>query len=269
MRVRRQEAQRRKTRSNSVTAGALSLVLLALPTLCARERTQGRQPIWSKKGVLFAAACSQKRAGDCEDSHIVSPDGKSEIEVTYTIAADDPGTKFVKLRVLSAGRLLGEILPMGTVANEIVWSPDSKAFFINGNNNGNGDYHVAVHRLDRPHLGPGKITADVDRDMVSSFPPCKARDAGEDCKRLMAHPEDYLGTAAIDWAGSSDKIVVMAEVTCSSSMGGIMCQVMGYEVEVPDGRILQRMNAKQFGEDWQHSMAWKFRVPDPPEYEQP
>jgi len=58
----------------------------------------------------------------------------------------------------------------------------------------------------------------------------------------------------------------MAEVPCSSSYGGIMCQVMGYEIEVPTGRILKRIDSKHLKSDWQPSMAFDFHVPDPPEY---
>jgi hypothetical protein len=49
-------------------------------------------------------------------------------------------------------------------------------------------------------------------------------------------------------------------------MGGIMCQVMGYEVSVPGGTIARRMEASEFARRWQPSMAWKFNIPDLPEY---
>lgn len=45
-----------------------------------------------------------------------------------------------------------------------------------------------------------------------------------------------------------------------------MCQVLGYEIEVPSGRILRRMQPKEFARRWQHSMAWKFNDPGPPEF---
>ena len=41
----------------------------------------------------------------------------------------------------------------------------------------------------------------------------------------------------------------------------------GYEIEVPSGKILRQVDAKQLKMIWQKSMAWKFRVPDPPEYD--
>jgi len=86
----------------------------------------------------------------------------------------------------------------------------------------------------------------------------------ETCKAIEENPEYNM--TGIDWGGDSSTIVVMAEVPCSSAHGGIMCQVMGYELDVPTGRILQRMTARQFAAAWQRSMAWKFEVPSPPEY---
>jgi hypothetical protein len=49
-------------------------------------------------------------------------------------------------------------------------------------------------------------------------------------------------------------------------MGGIMCQVLGYEVDAKSGKILRRMEAKEFAKSWQHSMAWKFRIPERPTF---
>jgi hypothetical protein len=69
----------------------------------------------------------------------------------------------------------------------------------------------------------------------------------------------------LDWIGDSSRMVVMTEIPCSSRFGGIMCQVLGYEIEVPSGKILRRMEPKDFARRWQHSMGWKFRIPDPPE----
>jgi hypothetical protein len=71
----------------------------------------------------------------------------------------------------------------------------------------------------------------------------------------------------LDWIGNSSRMVVMAQVICSSSMGGIMCGVLGYGLEVPSGKILRRMESKKFAPRWKHSMAWKFDDPGPAEFE--
>src|SRR5205807_10018578 len=76
---------------------------------------------------------------------------------------------------------------------------------------------------------------------------------------------DYHNVSGIDWISSST-VLVMAEVPCSGLYGGIGCQVMGYELEVPTGRILKRIAAPELKRNWQTSMAWEFEIPDPPEY---
>jgi hypothetical protein len=224
------------------------------------------KPIWAKKGVTFSVGCSGPFKG-CRAFRVPSPDGKNAVEITYQATPDYPDIEVASLRVTKLGRNIGDVGPVASVQDELTWSPDSKAFFINGNNNANGWDLVAVHLLDDPGLGPGDITREVEQDMVRSFPPCQAKDPRDDCAALAAKPDDYIGVVGLDWIGNSSRIVVMAEVPCSSSMGGIMCQVLGYEIDVPSGKILRRMEAKEFARRWQRSMAWKFHIPDPPEYE--
>jgi len=222
-----------------------------------------RKPVWSKKGVAFPVGCERPFNG-CDPLRIPSPDSKSDVEIEYERTPDYPDIRVASLRVTSLGKVVGVVGPVGTVESELTWSPDSKAFFINGANNGYGDDHVAVHRLDLPGLGPGFITHEVEQDMVRSFPPCRAKDPIDTCAELEAEPQAYVGVVAVDWVGDSSRLVVMAEVPCSSSMGGIMCQVLGYELEVPSGKILRRMEPRDFAKRWQRSMAWKFEDPGPP-----
>jgi hypothetical protein len=157
-------------------------------------------------------------------------------------------------------------LPPGFQNIDLLWSPDSKTFFINGGNGGGyWGFWVYVNRLEDPKLEPVDVTAKAQLDMVESFPPCKASGLDKDeCQKIGKEPD--FNMSGIDWAGDSSKIIVMAEVPCSGGHGGIMCQVMGYELEIPTGKILRRMTALQFGREWRKSIAWKFSVPDPPEY---
>jgi len=223
------------------------------------------EPIWSKKGTVFWMGCADDFLR-CRPLKIPSPDRANLVAIDYDEDPKYPGIETVRIKVFASGKELGEVNPVGTVENELVWSPDSKAFFISGNDNANTWYHVAVHRLDDPKLGPNYITEEIEEDMVRSFPPCRAKDPIDHCEEVAAE-RDYFGTAGIDWIGNSSKMVVMAEVDCSSLMGGIMCAVLGYEIEVPSGRILQRMEPREFARRWQHSMAWKFHIPEPPEFQ--
>jgi hypothetical protein len=243
----------------SAVLATLAVVSLAKPT--------PNKPIWAKKGVTFSVACNGRPFDGCRPLRIASPDGNSAVETSYDTTPDYPDIEVARLRVLTLGKYVGEVQPVGSVDSELTWSPDSKAFFINGNDNANGDDHLAVHLLSDPALGPGYITRDVVQDMARSFPPCEAKDPINICAELAADPAGYIGVAAVDWIRGSSEIVVMAEVPCSSSMGGIMCQTLGYEVEVPSGKIMRRMEAKEFATRWQHSMAWKFEDIGSPEFQ--
>jgi len=156
--------------------------------------------------------------------------------------------------------------PYGFQDIDLLWSPDSKAFFINGGNGGGyWGFWVYVYRVDDPKMEPLDITGQAKLDMVKTFPPCKASRLDRNiCLELEKNPDSNM--TGIDWSGGSSTLVVMAQVPCSGGYGGIMCQVMGYELEVPTGKIVRRMSAGEFAKIWQKSMAWRFEIPDPPEY---
>jgi hypothetical protein len=223
------------------------------------------KPIWAKKGVTFPVTCLNRPFHECRPLRIPSPDGNSSVEISYDTFPDYPEIEVARLRVVTLGKYVGDVKPVGIVDSELSWSPDSTGFFINGNDNGNGDDYLAVHLLNEPALGPGYITRQVEEDMARSFPPCEAKDPIDTCAKLAADPKSYIAVVGLDWINKSSGIVVMAEVPCSGSMGGIMCQVLGYEIEVPSGNVLRRMEAKEFARRWQHSMAWKFQDIGPAE----
>ena len=139
---------------------------------------------------------------------------------------------------------------------------------MNGAEGGYWGYWVSIVRLDEEPMRMTDVTHDAEMDMVKLFPPCKATmlDA-KLCRETERKPEYNM--SGIDWGADSSSILVMAEVPCAGSYGGIMCQVMGYELSVPSGTILKRVNARQVKAQWQRRMAWKFEIPGPPEYRTP
>jgi hypothetical protein len=196
---------------------------------------------------------------------IPSPDGKSRIDVKYRKNSLEFLTAYLVITTPDQ-RLREAPLPHGFQDIDLLWSPDSKAFFVNGGSGGGyWGFWVYVYLLNDAELEPINVTDDAQRDMVRTFPPCKASYLDQKtCTAVESKPEYNM--SGIDWARDSTAIVVMAEVPCAGSYGGIMCQVLGYELEVPTGRILRRMTAREFAVRWQKSMAWEFPVPDPPEY---
>lgn len=236
-------------------------LLLICPTIASAHQ----KSVWAKGGTAFPSACPPSTG--CNAFRVVSPDGKSAVQVRYVPDSGNPNIKEASILVISSGRVLGTVPPVGQVENEVKWSPDSKAFFMNGSDNAYTENPVAVHYVDDPNLGPGYVTAAVAQDMIRSFPPCRVKKPSEICAAIAANPKDSINAVGIAWVDKSAGIVVMAEVPCTSSMGGIMCQVLGYEIALPSGKIIRRMGAKEFRARWQRDMAWTFRIPEPAEFE--
>jgi len=260
---------------------ALTSTLLALLTLAGVSFLFGAEPTWARKATAFPSECDPSSAqgearnptprgalsppiASCKRLRIPAPDGKSSVEVDYRAFGE---SRHAYLRLITPGRGTREAaLPDGFQDIDLLWAPDSKAFFVNGGNGGGyWGLWVYVYRVDDAKLSPINITHQAQRDMVRAFPPCKATYLDKKtCTAMESEPEYNM--TGIDWVRDSSTVVVMAEVPCTSSYGGIMCQVMGYELEVPTGRILKKMTAQQLRANWQQSMAWKLRVPEPPDY---
>jgi hypothetical protein len=267
-----------------------TLVLVAvLASFALASSAFATEPTWAKKGVAFPEQCTgygSFKFEDCKPIRIPSPDRRSSVEVSYRRVDLTTNDHILQafLRVTTPAKGTREAaLPEGFQKIDLLWSPNSKAFFVNGGNGGAyWGFWAYVYFADDP-ANPRDITKDAQRDMLKEFPRCKAAfpngvdptgcmkisqptDA-ETCMETEADPkyDPEYNMTGIDWVNSST-VLVMAEVPCSSSNGGIMCQIMGYELQVPTGRILKRIDAEHLKLEWQKSMAWSFRVPDPPIY---
>jgi hypothetical protein len=227
-----------------------------------------RSSIWAARGTSFPAECFSDATKGCHQLRIPSPNGQNFVEISYrkVFIGNHDFVMGVNLRVIDSHGIGRNIYARGFVEQEILWSPDSNSLFINGSDGGEGQDYVTVYRVGEMRAQLLNVLA-AQKELMKSFPPCKAKYADPDvCESFAQHP-DEINVLAIDWTHNSSAIVVMAEMPCSSIVGGIMCQVHGYEIEASNGKILRRMNARQFKELWQKSMGWTFHVPDPPEYQ--
>lgn len=232
---------------------------MVLP-VCGRAAST---PIWAKRAVRFQFDCL---GSTTPSQRIVSPDGRIEIQLKCHPSKEsaDP----VMYLHISEGKLFLGDIDLEERTQELLWSPDSKAFLVNGSESAYAGFFVKVYKVEDHQVRELKVTQAAQCDMVTAFPPCKAKSLdAKECKGLEKDPE--YNVSGLEWVNGSDSIIVIAEVPCSSAYGGIMCQIHGYRLEVASGKILVRMTARELKQQWQHSMAWTMRIPDPPVYEAP
>ena len=229
------------------------LLFVLLPAFAAADK-----PNWTRKATGFAGVCS---SGNCRPVRIVAPDKKSAVEVLY-----QDGNAYLRVTG-AADKPVREIRDVSnSPQNDLLWAPDSKAFFIDGGEGMTSPAFVQVYLLDEEQLRPLDVTGQVEQDMLKTYPPCKALYLDEaSCRQLERDPGYNL--RAIDWVDDSSAVVVLAQVPCTSNYGGIMCQAMGYEVEVPSGKILKRMTPAEFKAEWQKHMVQRFMIPEKPQYQ--
>jgi hypothetical protein len=196
----------------------------------------------------------------------VSPDKQYSVEVICHRRKEDDPTYSLRVRVRKG---TPSEVPLDKGAHELLWAPNSRAFFVDGGTTAFAGFFVSVYQLMPRGIADKRIvTSDAQRDMVASFPPCKASNHDEAaCHRIETDPEYNM--SGVGWTDDSSAVNVVAEVPCSSSYGGIMCQVKGYEISVPDGRIQKRITASEVSQQWRDSMAWTMHIPDPPWYGPP
>ncbi len=233
-------------------------VLLVLPA-CAPS--WGHEPIWAKGAVNIQTSCDPSAP-----IRIPSPDGLLVVEVRCGPADRDGDPKVFLTVTEPDGTARNLDLPEG--AEELLWAPDSKRFLVNGSECAYAGYYVRIYDTQGGHVAGRDITSAAQRDMVALFPPCKAAYRhDEDCKRIEKEPEYNMSGLA--WTRGGAAVAVFAEVPCTSTYGGIMCQVEGYELDATTGKILQRLAARETKNEWQKAAAWDIRIPDPPEYGPP
>ena len=221
---------------------------------------------WAKDAVSLDVPCPEHLLDPAPRSR--SPDGSVAIvELCRNLTPD--GVETTVLRVTLGDGTVQDIVPEipGTIwrPEEILWSPDSKAFIVNGGENAYAGYSFILYEISGKRVVASRPTRNAQRDMARLFPPCRALNSRADiCKKIATAPEFNL--SVIRWAHGSDSVIVFGEVPCSSTYGGIMCQVVGYELEARTGRILRRISARELKQRYQSSMGWDMEIPDPPVY---
>lgn len=221
------------------------------------------KPIWAAEATALDLRCEPGEPG------IQSPDHQLSARVVCTehkgMVVDTPVTyETYSLRVIA--RAGGQYeAPLGEGAHELLWAPNSRMFLVNGSENSNSGFFVDVYQIENSGIRKLTITGPAQKDMVKSFPPCKAWNRDEaTCAGIASDPE--FNMSGLAWTKDSSAILVFAEVPCDSLYGGIMCQVRGYVLNALDGSILRRLSASQTKQQWGKYAAWSIRIPEPPKY---
>jgi hypothetical protein len=244
--------------SGSIRNSLLSFLVLqaAIAGNSPSAVATSEQPIWAKQATALDLSCSSRTRA------ISSPNRQYTLQVVCTKHGEDDPT--YALRLITPDKRRSES-PLDEGAHELLWAPNSSAFFVDGGTNAYAGFFVAVYQIEPSGMRKVIVTNTAQRDMVEQFPPCKAYNRDEEtCRRIVNNPEYNM--SGLGWRDDSAAIDVFAEVPCSSSYGGIMCQALGYELSVPGGRILVRFSAQQAKQQWSKNAAWEIRVPDPPQY---
>jgi hypothetical protein len=238
--------------------GVVGLVLLSLGAGSPPARAS-ENPRWAKRAIALDLSCP------LSPNVNVSPDKQYSVEVVCHRRKEDDPTYSLRVRT---GKGTPTEVPLDEGAHELLWAPNSRAFFVDGATTAYAGFFVSVYQLTpRGRIDKRIVTSAAQGDMVASFPPCKASNHDEAaCHRIETDPEYNM--SGVGWTGDSSAVNVVAEVPCSSSYGGIMCQVNGYEISVPDGRIQKRLAATEVSLQWR-DMAWTLHIPDPPSYGPP
>ena len=114
---------------------AQMLALMSIAGLSAEApRALAAMPTWAKKAVGFPEQCwsyGDSKSQDCKPVRILSPDGRSSVEVFYrpVVVTKDDHILQAFLRVTTPTQGIHEAaLPEDFEKVDLLWSPDSKAF---------------------------------------------------------------------------------------------------------------------------------------------
>ncbi len=153
-----------QTRLRLVAAVAICLGTPALAAHAAEE------PIWAKQATALDLSCSS------QSRFIASPDHQSSIEVLCQKRQNDNPTYSLRVKTNS----IHYDMPLDEGAHELLWAPNSRAFFVDGGTSAYSGFFVTVYRFN-PQGSPERLTVTnaAQRDMVATFPPCKALNRDE------------------------------------------------------------------------------------------
>ena len=240
-------------------AGMKLRVFMSACILLFSSTIQAADHIWSRQGTVFYLILGNEGVGHVKPRLVYSPDRTKWLKLDFRKGPGD-GDAIPVVTLVTGSRKTPIPLNKDWAQVEALWSPDSTSFALTGAFNAYTN-STRILRITNGSVQRVPLNS-LWQDMAATYPTCKAAKADAvDCRRDASG--EGFNYAAVAWSNPSTA-VVFSEVPCSSSWGGIMCQVEGYEFDIDTGRIVSRMSAREFKERWQANLAWKLNIPDPP-----
>jgi hypothetical protein len=157
---------------------------------------------------------------------VMSPNGKLRIIV------DDTQLQVVSEK--SGIRLSRDFIGVMSLA-EVLWAPDSSAFFLTQSDGGwVGNWSVMVYRVTPGGLSKSPVGVVALADFRRKFPRC---------------PDEYPNVAGIGWSNVSKRLLLVVEMPCHSGCVD-MCKRLGYVVESFSGSIFESVSANDLKIRW-------------------
>jgi hypothetical protein len=157
---------------------------------------------------------------------VASPNGKLRITVND-----------IELQVVteeSRTRLSKEFIGVTSLA-EILWAPDSSAFFLTQSDGGwVGTWSITAYRVTSAGVSKSLAQIVALADFRRKFSRC---------------PDEYPNVAGVAWLNGSKRLLLVAEMPCHSGCVD-MCKLLGYVVDPVSGSIFERVSEKDMKTRW-------------------
>lgn len=222
--------------------------VLGLGYLAVRSSAQDICPPRDAPGQWSAEATdlsskNDKAPEEIRDLRICSPDHKKAVRIVKNRWWVEIGEKRISL---------GQQQSTVTYPAELAWSPDSTSFFITQSWGYSTGYWTEVYKMEN-----GKIRRlpDINRMIRREFErrhPCIS-DLSD------AKDGDAPNVAALTWMGSSDQLLMIAELPPVGLCGKHMEYFGGYSVSISRRDITERFSPQELDDRWSNVLGERLR----------
>jgi hypothetical protein len=216
-----------------IASTALGMVSGALQTPQPGEWSAGASYLWPGPTVL----ADYPEGG--RNLSVLSPDGKLMIAVVNTE---------LNVRRTADGRsLTKEPIGVSSLA-EVLWAPDSSAFFLTESEGGwVGQWLLTIYRITHD----GLMLFEPSKPAIADF---RRRVKNGSTRYPDFCPEGEPNVPGVAWLDGSKRLLLVVEWACHSPCDD-MCRKLGYLVNPISGAILERFTEKEMKTRWKQVLG--------------